>query len=184
MAAAVSTVALAVTATPALASSNANLALVNGRLRSVIAGLCLDSNDVGDVYKLACNGGNYQVWTFSKIGEVTESGQTNLVLQIMDAQTLRCLDSDDDGDVYTLPCADSNPYQQWVWYTDGHNAFKDVQSQRCLDANAVESPVYTRATWLPSGCDSGYQMWDRAFPAQIGPLLGYQPIGPMLGNPS
>ena len=81
-------------------------------------GNCLDSNysdpnnpAVGAVYTDPCNGGAYQEWAVTYVGNGT--------VTLTDAQTGYCLDSnysDPDntplGAVYTDPC-NGGAYQQW-----------------------------------------------------------------------
>jgi hypothetical protein len=81
-------------------------------------GLCLDSNysnpaypATGAVYSDPCNGGTYQQWYISEVG--------NGDFTIRDAQTGLCLDSNysnpaypSTGAVYTGPC-NGGTYQNW-----------------------------------------------------------------------
>jgi len=99
-------------------------------------GRCLDSNEQGSVYTLACSGGNYQNW--KRQGEA-----------FADDQTGRCLDSNEQGSVYTLACSGGN-YQNWE---RRGQTFVDDQTGRCLDSNEQGS-VYALA------CNGGnYQNW-------------------------
>jgi hypothetical protein len=99
-------------------------------------GLCLDSNEQGTAYGLACNGGNYQSWT--------RRGQT-----FVDLQTGLCLDSNEQGSVHTQAC-NGGDYQNW---TRRGQTFIDLQTGLCLDSNEQGS-VYTQA------CNGGdYQNW-------------------------
>ena len=74
-------------------------------MKNVATGRCLDSNEQGNVYAIACNGGPYQKWIVTL--------RTNGRRSISNRATGRLLDSNAQGNVYTLP---SNLSRYQLWY--------------------------------------------------------------------
>ncbi len=108
--------------------------------------LCLDSNDNGDVYMLACNGGSYQKWRFAPTGGSFE-------FLIINAKTNRCLDSNGDGRVYTLWCNGGN-FQKWQ--ADGLGDYY-VRSWK-----NTATGRYLRSAGSGGKVDTGeFQVWDQ-----------------------
>lgn len=106
---------------------------------------CIDSNAVGNVYTLSCNGGAFQLWS---------NVSSNFGNQIINSQTGRCLDSSISGRVYTLPC-NGGAFQQWVVTNAGQFGWQiqNVATGFCLDSNA-HGNVYTLR------CNGGnFQRW-------------------------
>lgn len=117
------------------------------------SGYCLDSNtngkgnNVGAVYVIPCNGGDYQKWD---IYLDTSDGY----YQLVDRATARCLDSNFgasrsplvSGDAYALPC-NGGPYQHWLWsatgVTAGAFAFQDIETTMYLRYNISSHNVDT-----------------------------------------
>jgi Ricin-type beta-trefoil lectin domain len=124
-------------------SSAGGLGIVN--LRNVATGRCLDSNNAGSVYTLACNGGAFQKWNITF--DATE-------YQLRNAQTGRCLYSNAQGNVYANACS-GGPYQRWVIFYVANNrrVIINKATGRCLDSNA-QGAVYTLT------CNAGnFQVW-------------------------
>jgi len=141
----------ALTAAPATVA-NADTTPRTTILRSWTQGQCLDSNYVGNVYELNCNGGNYQNWNIEAFGQA---------YLLQDAQTGLCLENDSGWpNVFTAPCFATGE-QQWLIseFTDGlgHDVMNIEQSlgNGCLDANVLGGLPYVN-----SNCYSGgYQDW-------------------------
>lgn len=128
------------------------------------SGYCLDSNtngkgnNVGAVYTIPCNGGNYQKWD---IYLDTSDGY----YQLVDRATARCLDSNfgadpnklTSGDAYALPC-NGGAFQHWLWsstgVTSGAFAFQDAETTMYLFYNLSSHNVGT-ATY----CDCTAMAW-------------------------
>jgi hypothetical protein len=109
--------------------------------RDVATQRCLDSNTSGSVYTLGCNGGSFQLWTWT--GSSSSVEHRNFA-------TGRCLDSNTSGSVYTLGCNGGN-FQRW---RRSGQQWINVATGRCLDSNTSGS-VYTL------GCNGGaFQHWE------------------------
>ncbi|MFI6271107.1 RICIN domain-containing protein [Micromonospora zamorensis] len=76
-------------------------------------GLCLDSNHAGQLYGMACNGGDHQRWHFDYLGTQRDAyyGRTWTVYRIVNKATGRCLDANGERG-YTLGC-NNGDYQRW-----------------------------------------------------------------------
>jgi serine/threonine-protein kinase len=95
-------------------------------------GHCLDSNTNGNVYPLAKNGGDYQKWVLTHVG----NGEHN----IRNVATGRYLDSNHNGDVYTLP-HNGGSYQKW-WLQETNVI--NVATGLALDCNGDRIYTLTR----------------------------------------
>ncbi len=73
-------------------------------IRNIQTGRCLDSNDRGEVYMLACNGGKYQDWY-----DISHH-------RLQNGATGRCLEYARQGaSVFTQPCNTTNAWQGWQY---------------------------------------------------------------------
>lgn len=127
----------------------ANAAPAHRSLVSRATGLCLDSNDVGDVYGLTCNDGLYQEWAGDRVG-----GSTSRTYLLRDRQTGRCLTFDTVRGVHTDTCSSAAPGQQWTWKgTNASSTWVQRTNGECLDGNEI-GHVYTLT------CNAGpYQVY-------------------------
>src|SRR5690242_6541122 len=89
--------------------------------------LCLDGNEVGNVYTSRCEASPWLYW----IETSTPLGAR----QLKSSATNRCLDSNYDGAVYTLPCDANNPYQNWRFDPDRPGRIQNFATNHCLDSN-------------------------------------------------
>jgi hypothetical protein len=89
--------------------------------------LCLDGNEVGNVYTSSCSASPWMAWmeTSTPLG----------ARQLKSSATGRCLDSNHDGAVYTLPCDANNPYQNWRFDPDRPTRIQNFATNHCLDSN-------------------------------------------------
>lgn len=116
----------------------ANAAPSHRSLVSRATGVCLDSNDVGDVYGLTCNDGTYQEWAADRVG-----GSASRTYMLRNQQTGRCLTFDTVHGIYTDLCSGSDPSQQWTWKgTNASSEWVQRTNGECLDGNDV-GHVYT-----------------------------------------
>jgi hypothetical protein len=112
-------------------------------------GLCLASNNYGQVYTETCTSGLSDEWLLG----ITPSSNPNFALQSV--TTGLWLDSNSSGDLYALP-GNGGAYQSWVDLypnDNGVDAFQDVATGRWLDSNS-SGAAYT----LPGNGDT-YQSW-------------------------
>jgi Ricin-type beta-trefoil lectin domain len=137
--------------------------------------LCLDSNyhdpkasnpQQGAVYTDHCNGGLWQKWAITYVGNGT--------VTLSDVQTGYCLDSNPDpaspslGDVYTLPC---NGGRWQEWYVGVHGPYdwflRDAQTGDVLDSNYTNPAYPSDGAVYADRCNGGpYQEW--TYPANGG----------------
>jgi Ricin-type beta-trefoil lectin domain len=135
-------------------------------------GHCLDSNyqnpdsvyAVGAVYTDPCNGGTYQEWAVTYIGNGT--------VTLTDVQTGYCLDSGYSspsypavGSVYTDPC-NGGRWQEWWAATNGSGNWflQDAQTGQVLDSDYSSPADPSVGAVYTDGCNGGtYQQW--TFPA-------------------
>ena len=118
-----------------------------GRFSNMETYLCLDGNEVGNVYTSSCDGSNpWLTW---------EETSTPLgAHQLRSLATNRCLDSNYDGVVYTNPCDRNNLHQNWRWNGEGGGHIQNAATNLCLDSNHARQ-VYT----LPCQAGNRYQDW-------------------------
>jgi actin-like ATPase involved in cell morphogenesis len=105
----------------------------SGLLRNWGTGNCLDGDDAGNVYQLACNGTAYQNWRIEYY-----SAEPGGLYRVVHLATGRCLDSNygTEANVYTLPCQDPNHWQKWrlAFPTGDRNylQFRNVETAWCV----------------------------------------------------
>lgn len=120
------------------------------RVVNVATGRCLDSDALGRVYTLGCNGGRYQDWYV---------GQEANWRELVNAVTSRCLEPNFFGTVVTLNCTSSNRNPTFVVLPAGGTgryflmAISGASAGSCLDSNGAGN-VYM------ASCNNGdYQRW-------------------------
>ncbi|OYN92079.1 RICIN domain-containing protein [Parenemella sanctibonifatiensis] len=102
--------------------------------RNLATGRCLDSNQAGEVYGLACQNSGYQRWEIYERPGVDE-------FMLVNSETARCLDSNAAGAVYTLPC-NFGANQTWRVIFEGNvRMLQNVATGLMLDDNGTK--IYT-----------------------------------------
>jgi Ricin-type beta-trefoil lectin domain len=112
--------------------------------RNVATQMCLDSNTSGQVYTHACNGGSFQLWTWT--GSSSSVQHQNLATGL-------CLTSSPSGNAPAYATGCQAGWVGQLWRRDG-GRWISLHTGYCLDSNTL-GEVYT----LP--CNGGnFQNWE------------------------
>jgi hypothetical protein len=152
---------------PASAATPNYTSVYNYTITDAATGRCLDSNYLGDIYTLPCNGGNYQRWNF-----IYNSSWG--AYDIQDRQTGLCI-ATSGWYVWTEDCGGGAEHMMMPWTDNGANpdSFAIVTADDytdCLDSNTsgatsnfhTVGSVYTSDFSTGGACGSGhdsYQDW-------------------------
>jgi hypothetical protein len=140
-----------------------------GIIRSWAQGRCLDSNDIGEVYTIWCNSGDYQQWKV--IINYGPDGQWPWV-NIQNVETGRYLAAATYGwdreeiPVITVPYITNNSnWKLFPAYSGNWTAYRfslSSQPSHCLDANQPFDATGKRP-YVNRVCGSNYQDWKMGY---------------------